>query len=458
MFEALDRLRRADQFACAAAHHAFLVCLFIHVLSDRRFADRAFCRKDKSGAARVSFVSHDLDHLRDDVARALHAHIVADAHVEQLYLVFVMQRRVGDDDAADRHGMQLGDRRQRAGAPDLYLYGLDAGGGLLGGEFVGDRPARAARHETEAVLQGEVVNLVNDSVDVIAKRRALALDETVMGEQFVGGPANFRKIVDRQSEAIERLQRLMLRGGKRRADFAPGIGEELQRSLRRHARIELAQRSCGAIARVGERGLAGGQLALVDVLEIGLAEINLTAHFEPLGRIAFQRGGDRLHGADVGGDVLALIAVAARRRAHQLAAFVKQRAGEAVDLGLGDDGQGRVVAHPQKPAHAGAKLGHVGIVKNVAERKHRHGMLDLGEFLRRRRADLSGWRFRARQRGMIRLQRVELAAQGVVIGVGDRRRVFAVIAPIMFGDRGDEACVPGAGRCGRFRLGGHASI
>ena len=66
-------------------------------------------------------VEHDADDLRDDVAGALHDHRVADADVLARDLVLVVQRGVGDDDAADRDRLQLGDRRQRAGAADLDL-------------------------------------------------------------------------------------------------------------------------------------------------------------------------------------------------------------------------------------------------------------------------------------------------------------------------------------------------
>ena len=64
-------------------------------------------------------VEHDLENLRDDVAGALHHHRVADAHVLARDLVLVVQGGVGDDDAADGHRLELGDRRQRAGAADL---------------------------------------------------------------------------------------------------------------------------------------------------------------------------------------------------------------------------------------------------------------------------------------------------------------------------------------------------
>ena len=134
-------------------------------------------------AARL--VEHDLDHLRDDVAGALDRHRVADPHVEPLDLVLVVQRRVLHHHAADRDRLELGDRRQRAGAADLDLDVAHDGRRLLGGELVRDRPARAARHEAEPLLPVEAVDLVDDAVDVVVERGALRLDLAVEGQQLL---------------------------------------------------------------------------------------------------------------------------------------------------------------------------------------------------------------------------------------------------------------------------------
>ena len=59
---------------------------------------------------------------------------------------------------------------------------------------------------------------------------------------------------------------------------------------------------------------------------------------------------DLFDSAHVGGDVLAFRAVAARCGLDQHAAFVANGNGEAVDLGLGGDGQGIIVAKLQEAA------------------------------------------------------------------------------------------------------------
>ena len=130
-------------------------------------------------------LEHDAHKLRDDVARALHHDGVAVAHVLARDFVLVVHRDVLDHDAADGHRLDMRDRRQRAGAADIDLDALDDALGLLGGEFVRDRPARRARDEAEPVLQIEAVDLVDDAVDVVAERGALVLDVLVEFEALV---------------------------------------------------------------------------------------------------------------------------------------------------------------------------------------------------------------------------------------------------------------------------------
>ena len=84
-----------------------------------------------------------LDHLRDDVAGALDAHPVADAQAEPRDLVAVVERDVGDDHPADADRLQPPDRGQLAGAADLDVDRLQRGLGLLGREFVRERPSAA---------------------------------------------------------------------------------------------------------------------------------------------------------------------------------------------------------------------------------------------------------------------------------------------------------------------------
>ena len=58
--------------------------------------------------------------------------------------VAIVERHVGDDDAADADGLQAADRGQLAGAADLDVNGFQRRFGLFRRELVGKPPARRA--------------------------------------------------------------------------------------------------------------------------------------------------------------------------------------------------------------------------------------------------------------------------------------------------------------------------
>ena len=83
-------------------------------------------------------------------------------------------------------------------------------------------------------------------------------------------------------------------------------------------------------------GVAGGLLPLVEREEGLLGHVDLAAHLADLGHVAaLQLLRHVLERADIGGDVLALGAVAAGRGGDEFAALVTQRHRQPVDLRLG---------------------------------------------------------------------------------------------------------------------------
>ena len=223
--------------------------------------------------------------------------------------------------------------------------------------------------------------------------------------------------------------------GEGLADFAPGVGEKLQRPLGGHARIELAQRAGGEVARIGVDRLPGGGLTRVQRGKVGVAHVDFAARFEDLGR-ALEALRDRFDNAHVRGDVLAFVAVAARRRLDEFAILVAQAAGEAVDLRFRNDIERRAIGQAQKTPHPGAELLDFLVGEDIAERQHRHAVADLGEFLRRRRADLAIGGIGASELGKRFLERGVTPTQRVIFGVGYDGRVLAVIAAVVLGELG----------------------
>ena len=126
MLQALLGLRRADEPAGAAAHDVDAARLLVDLAHGGAAAGRADLGHLVGLGALRALVEHDAHDLRDDVAGAAHDHRVADADVLAGDLVLVVQRGVRDHDAADRHGLELGGGRQRAGAADLDVDALAA--------------------------------------------------------------------------------------------------------------------------------------------------------------------------------------------------------------------------------------------------------------------------------------------------------------------------------------------
>ena len=155
------------------------------------------------------------------------------------------------------------------------------------------------------------------------------------------------------------------------------MGVEAQRPRRGHRRILLAQRAGGGVARIGELARLGrilglGEQARVERGEIGLRHIDLAAHLEHVGRVAVQPLRDVGDGADIGGDVLAGRAVAAGRGEDQRALLVAQRAGQAVDLGLGGERDlGVVSARFRKRRTRADEIGHLLVGEGIVEAEHR---------------------------------------------------------------------------------------
>ena len=155
--------------------------------------------------------------------------------------------------------------------------------------------------------------------------------------------------------------------------------------------------------------------------------------------------GNFTDGAHIGGDILALEAIAARRGLNEFAVLETKRTGQAVDLRLRREGERRVGGQAEKASDAFDEFTDLALVEHVAEREHRHDMPHLGEFLGWRGADEPGGRGRVREIGKCFFERVETAAQRVIFGVRNRRRVVLVIGDVVRGDFGAEARVFGAG-------------
>ncbi len=373
---------------------------------------------------------HHAQHLGNHVAGAAHDHGVAHAHVLAPHFVFVVQRGVGDGDAADRYRHQARHRGDGAGTAHLHLDRLHRGQCFFGGEFMGQREARRTRDETERALVFQPVDFIDHAVDLVRQRLAARADVVVKIQQAVAAGDHGALFRDRQAETVKPVQHPRMRFGhvgahRAQLELADAVSEEAQAARAGDARVQLAQTAGGGVARVGEFLLAGFALALVELLEVALEHQHFAAHFQHLGHLVpMQAHRDHAHGTDVGADVFAGVTVAARGGLHEAAVLVAQADRQAVEFEFGVVGDFALL---EALAHAAVEVVDVLVGEAVVQRQHRHRVRHLAELGDRGVAHAPRRRIRGNRVRMLFLEHLQLTVQAVVFGVGDRRRVQHVI-------------------------------
>ena len=388
--------------------------------------------------------------LWNNIARALDHHAVARTHAQPFDFVAIVQRDIGHRHTADEDRGEPPDRGQLARPPDLNVDALERGLGLLGGEFMRQRPARRLGDETEALLVVEPVDLVDHAVDFIRQVGPRGGDGLVMCEDRCGIVEPREQRRDGHAPALDHADHLFLRVARHIGGRTPAMRPELERALRGDLGVLLPQRSRGGIARVGKLADLGRVefLALflrrsarithqprVECLEIGASHIDLAADLEHLGRIARQLLRNVGDMRDIGGNVLAHLPVAARRRAHQPTLLVAQRAGQAVDLVFRRKRHRIAIGQRQEAPHARDPILDLLRIEGIVEAHH----ANLVRHLAQRRggggvAHLAAGRILAHQMRKRCLKFGIAPHQRVIFLVGNLGRVLGMIKPVVLRD------------------------
>ena len=183
--------------------------------------------------------------LGDHVAGLAQDHGVAGADVLALDLVGVVQRGVLDRGAGDEGRLHDAVRRDAAGAadvdPDVEELGVD----LLGRVLEGDRPARRPAGRAEPALQGDVVDLDHDPVDLVGRDRvavlAGVLDEAPARPSRLGSTRTWSEVG--QPPRRQRVVGLGLRGRLEALALADAVADHAEGAGRGDPRVLLAQRA-----------------------------------------------------------------------------------------------------------------------------------------------------------------------------------------------------------------------
>ena len=302
------------------------------VLDDGRAADRAG-RRHLVLALRAGPTLRDrTDDLRDDVAGLLEDDPVADPDVLATNLVEVVEGGARDSRPRDLDRRHVRHRRQRPGPSDVRDDVLDEGLDLLWRELEGDRPARSPADHPEPRLLVDAVDLDHDAIGLV--REVVALLAPELGEVDDTLDVEIRGVLRVHRKAERPETRQCLRLGRHRVAVLDQLVEPgRQLPTRRDLRVDLAERTRAAVARVGVEREAGFLALLVDALELGLGHEHLAPRLERGGLL--QSGRDDRDRLEVRGDVLAGRAVTAGRTLDETATLEPQTDRQAVDLELG---------------------------------------------------------------------------------------------------------------------------
>lgn len=280
---------------------------------------------------------YDFLDFRDDFARFVDADGVADAHIEAVDEVLVVERCALDTRAAEADGVKDGRRRDAARAADGKLDFANDGFLFLGRIFVGDGPAWHFARCAEFFAVDEVVELHDGAVDVVGEVAAALADGLDGLPDFVSRVADAVAV-----DGLDALRVHVVIGLGVRRKRAPLGRLEVENehgkvAFLRDAAVELPQRPRRAVARIGKRLEAQKLLPLVDAVKRGLFHIDFAANLEIRQRI-WELLPDIVDDARIRGDILALHdAIAARDGAFELAITVAERHRKAIDLFLDDE-------------------------------------------------------------------------------------------------------------------------
>ena len=160
--------------------------------------------------------------------------------------------------------------------------------------------------------------------------------------------------------------------------FPKGVGKEAQWPLRGDGRVQLTQAARGGVAWIHETALPSLFQLFIEALEVVLEDQHLAADLDGGGWIVPGKlHGDGGDGAHIGGNVLALEAIASGRALHQSSSLVEQVHRHAIQLGLGAVCDGLMLC--QASADALIEGQDILVGKGVVQGQHGDAMLHRGK-------------------------------------------------------------------------------
>ena len=388
----------------------------------------------EDGFGAVALVGDDALDGGDDVARLDDPNAVAGADVFTGDLVGVVKRGAGDLRTCEQHGFEFCNGGEHAGATDLYGDFPNAGFSALGLVFESAGPARRFGGGAKGGIKVASVDLDDRAVDFEGEAVSQVLELVDGGEH--GADIHAEALPRRSFEPPvgELLEHAAVGGEGCAFDGTCGIDDGVQRAAGNFARVELFERTCGGVARIHERLASGLFFTPVEFGEAGAGHVDLTAHFEQVKGVG-EREGNGADGLDVGGDVIAYLAVAARGGACQESLLVEQGEGDAIDFGFDHIVPGLV---GQLAVKERVEVDEIVAGVGLVEAHHGRAVANLLEGGEGRAADALRGRVGGEPLGVRSLEGFELSIERVIVGVADLGARVDIVEAVMAADFGAE--------------------
>ena len=297
------------------------------------------------------------DDLGNHVTGLAEHHRVPDPHSLAHHLVGVVEGGHGDRGSRDRHRFHRPERGDAPGAPDPDTDVEEPGVNLLGWVLVGDRPARRPGCGSQPALDGQVVDLDHDPVDLVFGVVAVF---AVVGDV---GPGRGGRVDHpgvgryRQPVGAQHLVGLALAGQGEAVVGSDAVDDHPQGPGGGDPGVFLPERPGGGVAGVGEPVLPGLLQGLVQLREGLFGEEHLASHLQHGGNVASsQPVRDAVDGGDVSGDVLPHPSVPPGGSLREAPVEIGEVHRQPVDLQFAQVVLG---GHPGQPG------GQFGLVENV---------------------------------------------------------------------------------------------
>ena len=280
----------------------------------------------------------------------------------------------------------------------------------------------------QRAVEGTLVDLDDRAVDLEAEVVPLRAQFVDGGDRRIHRRAGAAPRRNRKAPAPEGRDQVRVRRKAVAADAARVVDDGVQGALRHDLRVELLERARTGVARVHERLLARLVQFRIQLHEPVARHVDLAAHLERGGRVVGERLRNRPDRAHVLRHVVADLAVAARRRAHEPPIVVEKRDRHAVHLRFDDVAPAAIRQFlPEKRVERPQLALFVALV----ERLHRRIVAHLRKARERFAADAQ-----RRRIGVLELREVlfepdQLLVHPVVVRVGDDRPRLDVVEVVV---------------------------